>query len=509
MQESLHLSKWLPSGLCLGAVLAWSPWCQANGPITANGSPIATSRYAIDLFRGPVMAGSRVTGLGGAYVAIGWDVDGMLQNPAAPAVRPFFSVTHFDYWLGFGLTTPGGFAGQDLFNSGTSDGEKSAGNSMLFMTPAAMLQWGNFGFGVNLELQRYNLGNIAFGDVAAARVSTSFDVIHLQAAYAFNQGELVLGMGSRILRMSANLKADESSSVPLDSTGTGMEFGALWRPPGEVFSVGAAFRTGIETTTRFSDEAVINADGDVVFETDQGEFFLPERAILPWDLNVGFAVELGDNPRNVAWRSDRESAERWELGVRLRMLQHDDEKAVALANARGQEERRLVEEHFARLEAADLNEIEAARTASYWVLQREMSLAPRRHVLLSASLLMTGRATEAVGIESFLNQVVNRSGQEIVFSPRLGAETEIIPNWVRIRAGTYLEPTRFDTSTDRPHYTGGFDLKVARWNVFGLWPDDYLWRLGFGFDVTRAYSSMSFTIAGWYPRHRADEWQGE
>jgi len=500
-----HMWKVLRAG-ALGVTLFWAPLAGANGPIGANGSPITTSRYAIDLFRGPVFAGSRVNGLGGAYVAIGWDVDGMLQNPAAPAVRPFFSVTNFDYWLGFGLTLPGSFAGQDFFNSGTSSGERTAGDSLLFITPAAMLQWGNFGFGVNLELQRYGLGEATLAAGASARVSTSFDVIHVQAAYAFGNGQLVLGMGSRVLRMSANLRSGDEKEVPLESTGTGMEFGGLWRPMGEIFSVGAAFRTAIETTTQYSDAAVINADGDVVFATDRGEFYLPERAVLPWDLNIGVALELGDNPQNQKWRSDQVVAERWELGVRLRMLQREDELAVALANARGEVERQQVQAYYDALKAADVAEIEAAHTAGYWVLQREMSLAPRRHVLLSASLLMTGRAKEAVGMEAFLEQKVNRSGEELVFSPRLGAETELIPNWVRIRAGTYVEPTRFDTSTPRPHYTGGFDFKLARWNVFGLWPDDYLWRLGFGFDIARAYSSVSFTIAGWYPRHRADEW---
>jgi hypothetical protein len=506
----MSLRRWrvwqfLP-GSVLGAVLAWVPLVRANGPIGSNGGPITTSRYAIDLFQGPVLAGSRVTALGGAYVAIGWDVDGMLQNPAAPAVRPFFSVTNFDYWLGFGLTMPGSFSGQDLFNSGSNGGDKSAGSSLLSLTPAAMLQWGNFGFGVNLELQRYGLGNTVLG-VTTARVSTSFDVAHVQAAYAFGRGELVLGIGSRILNMSANLRTDEEKANPIESTGTGMEFGALWRPFGEVFSVGAAFRTGIETRTRFSDAAVINEDGDVVFETDRGAFYLPERAVLPWDLNVGIAAELGDNPQNAPWRSDRDAAERWELGVRLRMLQREDEKAIALANARGRKARAAVEAHYAPLEAADLAEIEAARSVGYWILQRDMSVAPRRHVLLSGSLLVTGRASEAVGVESFLSQNVNRSGQDLVFSPRLGAETEIIPHWVRIRAGTYFEPTRFETSTPRPHYTGGFDLRAVNWNVFGLWPDDYLWRIGVGYDVTRAYSSVSVTIAGWYPRHRAEEWQ--
>jgi len=70
-----------------------------------------------------------------------------------------------------------------------------------------------------------------------------------------------------------------------------------------------------------------------------------------------------------------------------------------------------------------------------------------------------------------------------------------------VRAGTYLEPTRFETSSARPHYTGGFDVRVGRWNVFGLWPDDYQWRLAVGADVARDYFTLGVTIAGWYPRH--------
>jgi hypothetical protein len=476
---------------------------EASGPIGDNGSAITTSRYAIDLFRGPVFAGSRTTGLGGAYVAIGWDVDGMLQNPAAPAVRPFFSVTDFDYWLGLGLTLPGSLAGMDFFNSGTVAKDGDIADAELFISPAAMLQFGNFGFGVSLELQRYEIGHTQTDTGQSARVFMSFDIAHLQAAYAFDHGSLVLGMGSRILRMSAQMRTDERDTlVPLSSTGTGMEFGVLWKPHRQVFSLGGAFRTGIETTTRTSDGAVINATGDAVISTNQGQFYLPERAVLPWDLNLGAAVELGEDPENHAWVSDRDVAQRWELGVRLRMIQREDELAAALANAPDAEARKVLTQYYAKLQEADEAEIDAARLAAYWTLQRKMALAPRRHVLLAASVLVSGQADSAVGIESFVNQEVNRSGQSLSVSPRLGAEMEVLPGWLRLRSGTYLEPTRFETSTSRPHYTGGLDVRAIRWNVFGLWPDDYLWRLGLGMDLSRNYSSVSVTVAGWYPRHR-------
>ncbi|HEY2405809.1 MAG TPA: hypothetical protein VGI10_07395, partial [Polyangiaceae bacterium] len=83
-----------------------------------DGATITTSRYTIDLYQGPVLAGTRVIGLGGAFVAIGEGVDGNSQNPAAPAVRTPESNSHIDYDLGFGLTFPATLKNSDFFNSG-------------------------------------------------------------------------------------------------------------------------------------------------------------------------------------------------------------------------------------------------------------------------------------------------------------------------------------------------------------------------------------------------------
>src|SRR4051812_23978925 len=133
------------------SLLLGSEVCLAGGPLGPNGTPIQTSEYAIDLYQGPVFAGSRVTGLAGAYVAISEDVDGDLQNPASPAVRPFFSYSHFDYWIGFGLTFPATLKGVDFFNSGQPDGSKTGADSFVFFVPALNLQWGELGVGFTLE----------------------------------------------------------------------------------------------------------------------------------------------------------------------------------------------------------------------------------------------------------------------------------------------------------------------------------------------------------------------
>src|SRR3569832_453058 len=126
-----------------GVLLGVEGFALAGGSLAANGQQITTSHYGIDLFQGPIYAGSRVTALGGAYVAVAWDVDGMQQNPAAPAVRPFFSITDFDYWLGFGLTFPGSFKDMDFYNSGSkSPDSTSSEKSFVVATTAAKIQYG-------------------------------------------------------------------------------------------------------------------------------------------------------------------------------------------------------------------------------------------------------------------------------------------------------------------------------------------------------------------------------
>jgi hypothetical protein len=80
-------------------------------------------------------------------------------------------------------------------------------------------------------------------------------------------------------------------------------------------------------------------------------------------------------------------------------------------------------------------------------------------------------------VESFLLQTVQRSGQEMTVTPRLAVESEIWPTHMRVRTGIYLEPTRFEQSLARLHGTVGLDIRVLHWDVFRVWPEDYLWQI--------------------------------
>src|SRR5690606_34749788 len=234
------------------------------------------------------------------------------------------------------------------------------------------------------------------------------------------------------------------------------------------FRLGVAFRSAIETQPSYSKTLLPHANGDVTIARGDDVMYLPEQVSSPWDLNVGAALQLGRN-FNPRWRSSAERAERAALYYRLRTLDSEEERRRRLAQATSESERAQI---TAELDAAQENDdalLERAVDNARLLTQVENAAAEPHYLLLSAALVISGTAEEAVGVDSFLSQVVNRSGREVVYSPRVGAESEVWPRLLKVRAGSYLEPTRFESSSPRWHATLGCDVRLNRWSVFGLW----------------------------------------
>jgi hypothetical protein len=469
----------------------------AGGTLGPNGSPIRTSDYALDLFQGPVFAGTRVTGLGGAYVAIAEDVDGDLQNPASPAVRPFFSYTHFDYWLGFGLTFPADLKNMDFFNSGSPTHLANPPDSFVFFTPAANLQWGELGVGVNVELQQYALTTSSNVHGLHATIPTT----HLQFAHGLNHNQWVIGIGARFLQMS--VREGVNNTLAFKSAGTGLEFGVVYKPANRPIRVGFALRTGIRTEANFSQGLLPNANGDLTLPDSQGNpIYLPKAVELPLDVNIGVALQFG-RPFNPPWRTLEEIVELPTLEHQLRAVERTQRRADALGLATSEAEKQDVERAFDREQAADDRRQAHTLATARRQIETELVKLNRFYVQVSASMLVASAVHDAVGVESLVNQTVDRSGEKAVASFHVGAEAGVLPRLLKVRAGSYVEPTRFDGSSPRVHGTVGLDVKLVPWDVFGLWPLDYVWRLGLGADFAERYATWSFMIGGWYPRHDA------
>ncbi len=479
------------------AILSLTVPARAGGPLGDNGGSISTSRYTVDLYQGPVLSGTRVTGLAGAYVAIAEDVDGNLQNPATPANRPFFSVGYFDWWVGLGATFPSTLRKLDFYNSGEATDIQGGASGLVFLTPAMNLQWGPWGVGVTFGISTFGVGGAEENEAELGALIVDNRV---QLARAFFDGQFVAGIGLRSLVM--NLNENSTGSDLFSSVGSGLELGLLVRPTGMPFRIGASFKSPIDTRAEFSKDRLPNDDGDVIATDSAGnELYMPLGVSQPWEVNVGAAVQLGRRPLNLGWVKPNYEEQRAELKYQSEMLELERALEEELEEIQSAGERKIVrQQHRARKRLLKMR-LEREKKRVLWDEQRKLATMPRFHVLITSSLVVSGAARQAVGIESFLHQIVRRSGERVVYSPRIGIETEIVPDWVKVRGGSYLEPGRMFESTPRVHGTAGLDLRLVRWSVFGIGPDDYLWRLALSADASERYFSWGIMIGGWYPRH--------
>ncbi|HSU38793.1 MAG TPA: hypothetical protein VLJ38_04465, partial [Polyangiaceae bacterium] len=277
---------------CLGLCLALATEARAQ-----TAAPIKTNDYAIDLTQGPVLASNRVIGLAGAFVAMADGVDGDTQNPAAPAVRTTYSFTDVDYDIGAGLVFPGGLGRSgDFFNSGSKTKVVAGNNVYVFLSGAFNLQIDRLGFGVTIDLQQYSLRRSA--EPTLTSLTSQIMVTHLLAAYAFADDQLVIGTGARVVALDVSTRATFLSNGvnSLNTRGVGAELGFIWRPNNERIRLGGAFRSTVSA----------DAQGKTLYSGTPDELYLPSHITLPWELNLGTAVQLGSRPLNPPWVSPRE-----------------------------------------------------------------------------------------------------------------------------------------------------------------------------------------------------------
>ncbi len=479
----------------------------AAGPVGPNGARLTTSDYRVDLTQTPILAGARVTGLAGAYVSIAEGTDGNLQNAAAPALRVPWSVDPFDYDLGVGLSFPSSFENNDFFNTGRST---QIGNTnedgFLFLSAAANLQFQEWGVGLSLDYQPYGLQN------SAAQVDDLNSIIttgRLQIARMWLDHQLVVGLGLRVISLSVE-RSNPPPGEPrqlFSSQSGGLEIGAIWKPNEQPYRIGVSARSQVLTDPNLEQSVPANAVGDFVIgdPASTAAIFLPSQAALPWDVHVGLALQFGARPLNPRWVNpgvERNNIEkRFEKRAKLRQRYRTQQlaglrqngrltpEAVAAVDAElereafldEQQEERLNEEHRAKLKAQAL-------------------ALERFYVLVSTSLLVTGEVKDAVGMESFLRQEVDRSGEAVTLSPRLGIEMEAVPHWIKVRGGTYYEQTRFDNglASDRIHGTFGLDVKLFPWTVFGIFDEPTFWRAGAVIDGSQRFFSWGVTAGIWH-----------
>ncbi|MGD8861321.1 MAG: hypothetical protein PVI30_15035 [Myxococcales bacterium] len=458
-----------------------------------DGEPLRPGEFNIDLVIGPVLGTGRAVGLGGAYAALATGVDGAPWNPASFASRELWAVEWLEWDVSFGLI-PGTLRNTDFDNNGESG---FVYDDFTFLTLGLALQLGELGLGGSLTTQSYQVGgggnlSLAIGDYGLG--------------YTFAQGQIVVGAALRTI----SLTIDESMGQPLvEFGGTAPEAGMLLRIADQPWRLGFAARMPVE-----SDGAAMPVASG---------FNLPDRVRMPWDLQLGFAWQFGPRPLNRLWVNPNDERDRLHEEMmqarreRLReqLTREALENRVRMAGQTGpprlpyeggadtprypegapqdprwwaeEQERRWAEEQEM---LAQLSEARDARRA-------ELRALSRRYLLVSTGVIFVGPTENGVGIESFLSQVRQTAGETISVGARLGLEGEPIENWVKMRVGTYLEPSRFDGVDHRVHGTLSTDVRLFAWDLFGL-VEPVAFSLGTSADVAERYLNLGVSVGIWH-----------
>ena len=412
---------------------------DAGGPLGPQGSDIKTSAYSLDLFQGPVLASARVVGMAGAYDALAEGAEGIPFNPAAASQRYPYSSSKFDYELTASITFPSSVAGTDFENNGKTFGHHQ---SSVWGTVGVMMQNEHLGFGTIISLQNYAI----VGPSASPVKDLTVRVFKVDSvfSYGFFRDQLHVGGGLRGAIFNA---VDTSASVGrllLGTYGVGAQSGVLWRPRTLPLRLGGTVRSPVLKSFEAGPSSEGGESGDRVI----GGFYLPTGVDLPWEAECGVAIQFGERPLNLGWT---------------------DETTLGLP-------------------VKDAHRVVRARYRAI----------PREKLLLTFGTLITGPTKGAVGVSSMLAQQVDRSGERSSVTLRGGGEAEVLRDRLQLRAGSYMEPTRFRQSSPRLHGTIGFEVRVLDWSAFGIFPEDNRFRISGAIDGARGYFGWSLAVGSWY-----------
>ncbi len=391
---------------------------------------------ALNAAQGPIAGSTRFMGLGGAFVAIAEGSEGVALNPASDAVRLPYSWRRFDYGLGADFSIGAWLPKNDFYNQ-PDDGNVDQ-STAIFGSLHANVYYDHLGFGLAAQAQSNAASRPDKRQGFTTSLGANFGVVHASVAYGFADGQVLVGAGSRIIGMSFD---SASSSDALSSAGTGLETGIILKPRADQFRIGVAYKQAIDATLPAAEGA-------------------PDTLHVPWEVAVGFAYQFGKRPLNPPFLA-----------------------AETLAKRRLPPGQKPTKQQLERAEDE--------------LFERYQRLS-RRYLLVSTELKLVERPTDA-GLQGYWEPSGARmTASDPLLSPRLGLESEVIERHLRLRAGSYYEPAIAEGARGRLHATGGFDVRLFRWNIFGLLDRFDYWQLSIAGDGAREYLNTAFSIGFWH-----------
>lgn len=117
-----------------------------------------------------------------------------------------------------------------------------------------------------------------------------------------------------------------------------------------------------------------------------------------------------------------------------------------------------------------------------------------RSITFATDIVIAGASTEAYGVEAFGMHLLQRTGRNTAVSIRGGAEFEAFPGRLRLRAGSYWEPARYDGVPGRIHVTFGTELRVFEFFAWGRRRG----RISLTGDVAERYRNIALSVGFWH-----------
>lgn len=478
-------------GITLVLALCW-------GVAPARAQPLEDGEFNIDLVTGPVLGTGRIIGLGGNQTALAAGIDGVPWNPAAFASRVPWELDWFSYDFTVGFLLPGFLGGNDDFDN---DGRSGRYDGFTYWDAGLGFKLGSFGFGFLVRSQNYT---VTVGDTV---VAVEFQTANTGIAQAFMDGQLIIGLAGRgaylygISDAMIGPRGVPRGERLVEFAGAGLEVGGILRLEGQPWRAGLTVRDVVRSIST-SDE------------TEIGGFALPNEVRMPWEIQAGFAFQLGRRPFNTRWVEPPD----WERQARHRLtLQRWERERLQVARELGTETASLGNDPYRwlprrasdpswRAAEAHIQEEEEENfddRVDEEDMQDDLRLLaqPRDYWLITTEVLIVGPTENGVGIEAFLGQLSNTevipSGEKVTVQLRLGVETEPWHHRLKVRTGTYLEPSRFRGGTYRPHWTFGFDFRLFTWDLFGLL-DPFDVRAGATIDLAPRYNDWGIGLGFWH-----------
>ncbi len=463
---------------------ASSALLSQRGRVAHAQAPASPRRLNVDFVQGPVLAPSRVTSIGGAFAGYAEGVDAIAANASAVAVRPPYSSTWFDHDLSVGLSFPAALSGDDFDNDGEVDGHY---DHFYLLTLGMSLQFGPFGAGFLGDFQQYELRS---STPTTTPLKATLGRLHAVAGYSLLGGQLAVGGGMRVMTMSVDAADRLAGTNIFWMAGAAPEIGVLVRPDYVPWRIGITYRAPVTTWL-----------GGPPSGSPPLGFEAPASLTMPWELEAGFALQAGARPLNPHWIDPQEHVRELRRDLDLsRSIRHAEAAAelatIGDADARRRRSSELAErDHTLTLREDD----EFARAEALLRAERRARFQnwPRARITVVGEVLLTGPSSDAVSLQSLFANAPKTSGDSTTWSPRLGLEGEPVVDWLQVRIGSYVEPSRVRGAQARQHFTFGFDVRTVAWDMFGL-AQGQVWRISAMMDVAPLYQSFGLSIGAWH-----------